>query len=168
MDERDPKRTDLPAFTWCSRVTASKFEEGRAYATFDGHRNNDYKTYVYVTEDYGKTWKPLNSNLPPTESCYVIREGLKNPDLLFLGTEFSLWISLDRGASWNRYRTGDFPTVPVHDVILHPRDGDLIIGTHGRAIWTVPISALEDMTPDNLKKDVVLSKPGPVYMMGIV
>ncbi len=163
-----PNVPDLPAFTWCSRVTASKFEEGRAYATFDGHRNNDYKTYVYVTEDYGKTWKPLNSNLPPTESCYVIREGLKNPDLLFLGTEFSLWISLDRGASWNRYRTGDFPTVPVHDVILHPRDGDLIIGTHGRAIWTVPISALEDMTPDNLKKDVVLSKPGPVYMMGMV
>jgi len=159
---------DLPANTWCSRVTASRFVEGRCYATFDGHRNNDYKTYVYVTEDFGKTWTKLNGNLPENESSYVIKEGLKNSDLLFLGTEYSLYISLDRGKSWERYRSGNFPTVPVHDLALHPRDGDLIVCTHGRSIWTIPISALEDMTADNLKKDVVVSKPAPVYFFGMV
>ena len=76
----------LPEYTWVSHICASRYAEGRAYATFDGHRNFDLKTYVYVTEDYGKTWTKLDGNLPGNESCYVITEGLKNPDLLFLGT----------------------------------------------------------------------------------
>jgi hypothetical protein len=157
---------DLPANTWVSRVTASRFEEGRCYATFDGHRNNDYKTYVYVTEDFGKTWKQINGNLPANEPCYVIREGLRNPDLLFLGTEFSLYASLDRGQTWSRYRGGDWPTVSVHDLALHPRDGDLIVGTHGRSIWIMPYAPLEELTAANLQKDVVLTKPSPVYLLG--
>jgi photosystem II stability/assembly factor-like uncharacterized protein len=157
---------DLPKNTWCSRVHASNHVLGRAYATFDGHRNNDYSTYVYVTEDFGKTWSKLNGNLPPHEPTYVIREGLRNPHLLFLGTEFSLWVSLNRGLTWERFRNGNFPTVPVHDLALHPRDGDLVIGTHGRSIYILPISPLEDLTPTNLEKDVVLSKPMNVFNIG--
>lgn len=159
---------DLPNNTWCTRVTPSRFEEGRCYVTFDGHRNNDYKTYVYVTEDMGKTFKKLNGNLPANEPSYVIKEGLKNPNLLYLGTEFSLWVSFDRGETWNRYRTGNFPTVPVHDLAIHPREGDLVIGTHGRGIYILPVAALEELTKENIEKDVVLIKPTNVQVFGRV
>ena len=157
---------NIPPFTWVSRVTASRFAEGRAYVTFDGHRNNDYKTYVYVTEDYGKTWKALNANLPASEPCYVIKEAIHNPDLLFLGTEGSLYISFDRGASWNRYKAADWPTVPVYDLEIQPREEDLIIATHGRSIWTLPIGALEELTKDNVAKDTYFAKPSNAYIFG--
>lgn len=159
---------DVPANTWCSRVTASRFDAGRCYVTFDGHRNNDYKPYVYVTEDYGKTWKSIASNLPDGESVYVIKEGLRNSNLLYVGTEFGLYVSFDRGGSWTKFKSGDFPNVPVHDLALHPRDGDLIVGTHGRSIWTIPVSGLEELTPENLQKAVVLAKPAPIYFFGSV
>lgn len=157
---------DLPVHTWVSRVTPSRFVEGRAYATFDGHRNNDYATHVYVTEDFGKTWTKLNGNLPSNEPCYVIKEGMKNPDLLFLGTEFSLYISLDRGQNWTRYRANDFPTVPVHDVEIQPREEDLLIATHGRSLYILPIGALDELTKDNLQKDAYLAHPSNVYQFG--
>ncbi|MBV6457017.1 MAG: hypothetical protein HONBIEJF_00122 [Fimbriimonadaceae bacterium] len=156
----------LPTNTWCSRVTASKHVEGRAYATFDGHRNDDYKPYVYVTEDFGKTWTSLSAGLEEDECCYVIKEGEKNPDLLVLGTELCLCFSLDRGKTWARYRSGNFPTIAVHDVAIHPRDQDLIIGTHGRSIWTLPIAPLEALTAEALGKDAVLCPPQPVYLLG--
>jgi photosystem II stability/assembly factor-like uncharacterized protein len=156
----------LPKYTWTSRVTPSRFVDGRAYATFDGHRNQDFATYVYKTEDFGKTWTKLNANLPTIEPCYVIKEGLANPDLLFLGTEYSLWVSFDRGEHWIRYRTGDWPTVPVHDFEIHPRDKDLIIATHGRSLWTLPVGALDELTQDNLKKDVYFAKPTTIYLFG--
>lgn len=155
----------LPEFTWCSRVTASKFVEGRCYVTFDGHRNNDFKPYVYVTEDFGKTWAPLHTSLPEFDSTYVIKEGLVNPDLLILGSEMSLRFSLDRGKTWARF-VNDFPTVSVHDALIHPRDQDLILATHGRGLWTMDISALEQLTAENLGKDVFLARPQPVYNLG--
>jgi photosystem II stability/assembly factor-like uncharacterized protein len=156
---------DLPKFTWCSRVTASKYVEGRCYATFDGHRNDDFKPYVYVTEDFGKTWSKLDNGLTQGDPAYVIREGLQNPDLLILGSEMSLRISLDRGKNWVRV-VNDFPTVAVHDAIIHPRDQDLVIGTHGRGIWTLDISALEQLTAENMAKDVFVPRPQPVYNLG--
>ncbi len=159
---------DLPKDTWVSHIYSSKYSEGRAYATFDGHRMNDFNTYVYVTEDYGKTWTKINGNLPVKESCYVIKEGLKNPDLLFLGTEFSLWISLDRGKTWTRYQTGDFPTVAIYDLEIQPREMDLIIGTHGRSIWILPIGALEELTNENREKDVYFVKPSTAYFLGSI
>jgi photosystem II stability/assembly factor-like uncharacterized protein len=158
----------LPPFTWCSRVTASKYEEGRAYATFDGHRNNDYKPYVFVTEDFGATWRPLHAGIPENDSCYVIKEGERNPNLLYLGTERSLYISFDRGQNWARFRSGEFPTVPIHDLAVHPRELDLIIGTHGRSILILPVGALEEMTEDNLKKDVHLARPANIFLLGRV
>ncbi|HEY2975951.1 MAG TPA: hypothetical protein VGJ48_25785 [Pyrinomonadaceae bacterium] len=163
---------DLPEYTEVSHIYASRHSEGRAYATFDGHRNGDLNTYVYVTEDYGKAWTKINGNLPEKESVYVIKEGLKNPDLLFLGTEFSLWVSLDRGKTWTRYRNweldkdtkGYFPTVAVHDLEIHPRELDLIIGSHGRSIWTLPIRALEELTDENRQKEVYFVSPGDMYL----
>lgn len=159
---------DLPKNTWVSRIHASNTAIGRAYATFDGHRTNDYKTYVYMTDDFGKTWTKLNGNLPANEPCHVLRDGLKNEDLLVLGTEMGLYVSLDRGKTWAKYTGSGFPTVPVHDLQFHPRDGDLVIGTHGRSIWTMPISALEELTAENLGKDAFLCKPAPAYYLGYV
>jgi photosystem II stability/assembly factor-like uncharacterized protein len=157
---------DLPKNTWCSEVQASNAVEGRAYATFDGHRTDDYKPYVYVTEDFGATWKPLISGLVENDSCYMIEEGRLNPDLLILGTERGLYISLDRGASWNRYHSGTFGTVRVDDAVIHPREMDLVVATHGRAFWIVPINALEQLTAENRVKDVFLVNPTTAYYMG--
>lgn len=157
---------DLPKNTWCSDVQASAFVEGRAYATFDGHRLDDYKPYVYVTEDFGATWKPLISGLTENDSCYMVKEGLQNPDLLIIGTEKGLYISLDRGASWNRYRSGTFSTVRVDDAVIHPRELDLVVATHGRAFWIIPINALEQLTAENRVKDVFLVNPTTAYFMG--
>jgi photosystem II stability/assembly factor-like uncharacterized protein len=158
---------DLPANTWCSRVLASKYEEGRVYATFDGHRSNDFKPYVYVSEDFGKTWAKLNAGLPDFDSVYVVCEGERNSDLLFLGSECSLRVSMDRGKTWSRFTSNGWPTVAVHDLVIHPREGDLVIATHGRSIYTMDINGLEAMTSENRDKDVVLTKPQNVYLLGM-
>jgi photosystem II stability/assembly factor-like uncharacterized protein len=134
----------VPDNTWVSRVTWSKWNKDRLYVCFDGHRNNDFKSYVYVSEDAGKTFRSIGNGLPDWDSVYVIREGEKNPNLLILGSEMSLRFSIDLGKSWSRLR-GSFPTVAVHDVRVHPKMNDLVVGTHGRAIWTIDITALEGM-----------------------
>ena len=127
---------------YVSRVIASKHVEGRAYVTLDGHRMNDFNIYVYVTEDFGQTWKAIAGNLPTNNGIVnVIREHPKNADLLFAGTEYGAFFSLDRGANWSRIKM-NLPTVPVDDIVIHPRDNDLIFGTHGRAVWV-----LDDITP---------------------
>ena len=132
----------LPKGTYVSRVTASKVAEGAAYATFDGHRDDDYNVYVYLTSDYGESWKNIGGGIPRTAgTVHVIREHPKNQNLLFAGTEFGLWVSWDRGANWTQLRL-NLPTVPVDDIQIHPRENDLILATHGRSIWV-----LDDLTP---------------------
>jgi len=138
---------------WVSRVVASRFEEQRAYATFDGHRNDDFAPYVFMTNDTGVTWKNIASNLPAVGPVRVIREDIKNPNLLFLGTEFAAFVSFDRGAHWLRLMNG-LPTVAVADLVVHPRDGDLIAGTHGRSAYVMDISSLRELTEDILNKDL--------------
>jgi hypothetical protein len=155
----------LPKNTWCSRVLASKWAEGRVYATFDGHRSNDFKPYVYVSEDYGKTWAPLTTGLPEGDCLYVIAEGERNSDLLYLGSEMGLRVSMDKGQNWTRVKAG-FPTVAVHDVKVHPREMDLVVGTHGRAIWTIDVSGLEGLRRGDLDEDLFVTKPQDVLLMG--
>jgi len=128
--------------TYVSRVTASRVSEGTAFATFDGHRSGDFKVYVYMTTDFGETWKSIAANLPQnTGIVHVIREHPRNTNLLFVGTEFGLFASTDRGGSWQQIRQ-NLPTVPVDDILIHPRDNDLILATHGRSIWV-----MDDITP---------------------
>ena len=150
----------LPARTWVSRVEASHFDENSAYVTFDGHRRGDMKPYVFRTRDAGKTWEALAT---PELRGYaqVIREDLVNPNLLFLGTEYGLWMSLDAGKSWAQYKE-NFPPVPVYDVQIHPRDGDAIIATHGRGIYIIDdLSPLRALTPEALAQDVVMLPSRP-------
>ncbi|HZD04686.1 MAG TPA: hypothetical protein VE173_07205, partial [Longimicrobiales bacterium] len=127
---------DLPPRTYVSRVEPSHHERGRVYVAFDGHRNDDYRPYVYVSEDYGESWRRITRGLPD-QSVNTVREHPGTPNLLFAGNEVGLWVSIDRGASWTRFAAGGFPTVPVDALAIHPRDDDLVIGTHGRSAWII-------------------------------
>ncbi len=139
----------VPEYTPVTRVIASRFSEGRAYVTFDGHTRDDFTPYVFVTEDYGKTWKSLRNNLPDGVTINVIREHHRNPDLLFIGTEFGAYFTIDRGKKWVKFK--NLPTVPVDDIAIHPRENDLIFGTHGRSVWILDdITPLEQLTPSVL------------------
>jgi photosystem II stability/assembly factor-like uncharacterized protein len=146
----------VPKDRYISRVEASAFAEGTAYLTLNRYRNDDRKPYVFKTTDYGATWKDLTNNLPSSGSVHVIRESNKNKDLLFVGTEFGLFVSVNGGEIWQRFHAG-LPTVAVHDLVIHPRERDLVIGTHGRSIWIVDIGPLEQLTAE------VLAKPGHVF-----
>ncbi|HEX9887032.1 MAG TPA: hypothetical protein VGA70_11120, partial [Longimicrobiales bacterium] len=131
----------LPARTHVSRVDASAHAPGRVYAAFDGHQNDDYRPWVFVSEDFGGSWRRITAGLPD-ESVNVVREHPGTEGLLFVGNERGLYVSIDRGGSWTRLHGANLPTVPVDDLVLHPRDNDLLIGTHGRSIWI-----LQDVTP---------------------
>jgi photosystem II stability/assembly factor-like uncharacterized protein len=144
---------DLPKGIWCSRVEASHFDEGTAYATFDGHRSDVFKPFVYKTADYGKTWTKITDGIPDGQPVYVIREDPKNKNLLFLGTEFGAFFSINAGKSWTSLQL-NLPTVAVHDLLIHPRDNDLIAATHGRGFWIMDdISALQGATDAALASD---------------
>ncbi|MBI1873190.1 MAG: hypothetical protein HYS05_04775 [Acidobacteria bacterium] len=132
---------DAPERGKVSRVEPSHGEAGTCYVSFDNHRFDDLKPYLYVTRDFGATFQSLAGNLAAAGNVNVIREDPRNPNLLYVGTEFGLYISLDRGAQWKRFSTG-LPTVRIDDVLVHPRDNDLVVGTHGRSIWV-----LDDITP---------------------
>ncbi|MFM9905514.1 MAG: WD40/YVTN/BNR-like repeat-containing protein [Pyrinomonadaceae bacterium] len=155
----------LPKGTYVSRVVASRENEGTAYATFDGHRMGDFKVYVYMTSDFGETWRSIASNLPQNNGVVsVIREHPRNTNLLFVGTEFGLFASYDRGANWSQIKQ-NLPTVPVDDILIHPRDNDLILGTHGRSIWVMDdITALEQMNQSVLDSKITLFDSRPTVM----
>ena len=142
---------EVPGRLWVSRVEASHFDAGTAYLSFDGHRSDDFSPWVYRTTDYGSSWTSIASNLPDDQPVYVVREDLRNPNLLFVGTEFAMYASVNGGQRWDRLMNG-LPTVAVHDVIIHPRDGDLIAATHGRSVWI-----LDDITPLQQLTDAVLA-----------
>ncbi|HXT16056.1 MAG TPA: hypothetical protein VN706_10540 [Gemmatimonadaceae bacterium] len=132
--------TGLPEQTYVSAVLPSKYKAGRVYATFDGHFMDDYKPYVYVSEDYGATWRSLANGLPET-SVNRIREHPTNPRVLVIGHARGVHFSNDGGATWTSLAT-NLPTVPVNDLIFQQRDNALVIGTHGRGIWV-----LDDVSP---------------------
>jgi hypothetical protein len=134
----------VPGETHVSRVEASHFDAATAYVAFDAHRTDDQKPYVFKTTDFGDAWASVAGNLPEG-SVNVIREDPKNRELLFVGTEYALFVSLDGGREWKQFMNG-LPTVRIDDIVIHPRDHDLIVGTHGRSIYIMDdISALQQM-----------------------
>lgn len=148
----------VPEDLWVSRVEASHFKTGTAYLTFDGHRSDNFKPWVFKTTDYGKTWTNISNNIPDGQSVYVIKEDLKNRNLLFVGTEFAIFYSINGGESWTKLNN-NMPTVAVHDLLIHPRDNDLIAGTHGRGIWILDdITPLQQATKTVLEADAFLFK----------
>ncbi|MEO6654630.1 MAG: sialidase [Pyrinomonadaceae bacterium] len=153
----------LPKNAWVSSIDAGHFDEGTAYATFDLHTFGDMSPYVYKTADFGKTWTQIvgpGSNI--RGYAHVIKEDLVNKDLLFVGTEFGLWISIDGGKQWAQYKGNDFPNAAVRDLGIHPRDNDLVIATHGRGIWIVDdISPLRALTAETMSKDIAFLQAQP-------
>jgi photosystem II stability/assembly factor-like uncharacterized protein len=146
----------LPAQTYVSGVVASRYAAGRVYATFDGHYNDDYKPYVFVSEDFGATWKSLAAGLPET-SINRLREHPKNAKVLVIGHERGVHASNDGGATWQSLRGQNMPTVSVDDIVFQERDNALVVGTHGRGIWVLDdVGPVEAMTADALKADATL------------
>jgi len=147
--------TGIPAGSYVSRVLSSIRDRGSAYVTFDRHREGDWKPYVYRTEDYGKTWVPLTRGLP-SGSVNVIAEHPDNPDVLFLGTEHAVYLSVNAGSDWIKFKS-NLPTTLYDDLLIHPREKDLVLGTHGRSFWV-----LDDTSP-LAEWSTVYNKPVHVF-----
>ena len=155
----------LPKNSWVNWVQAGQYAPGTAYAAFDRHTFGDMTPYVYVTKDYGRTWSAL---LDPKDGkgvrgyAHVIKEDPIDPQLLYLGTELGLSMSVDGGAHWAQYRGGHLPTVAVRDLVVQPRDSDLVIATHGRGIWIVDdITPLRKLTPELASQDAAFVSARP-------
>ncbi|HUM79986.1 MAG TPA: hypothetical protein PK962_08420, partial [Candidatus Saccharicenans sp.] len=144
---------------WVSRVAASYYEPGIAYVSYTGFRQDDFRPFLYKTTDYGKTWTSIASNLP-NEPINVIREHPENPNLLFVGTEFAVYVSFDGGRNWTKLKN-NMPTQPVHDLKIHPRENDLIVATHGRGIFIADIYPLREMNSQVVAKDIHLFEVEP-------
>ncbi len=142
---------NLPANLWVSRVVASAHKKERVYVALNGYRTDDFNTYIYVSEDYGQSWKLISGNIP-ISPVNVIKEDPANANVLFVGTDNGLYISLNRGKSWEAF-SKDLPNVAVHDLVIQPKAKHLVIGTHGRSIYRADISALQQMDDKLMQKD---------------
>ena len=144
---------------WVSRLVASNHNSSTAYLSFTGRHRTDFKPYLYKTDDYGETWYSITNNLP-NEPINVITEDKKNHNLLFVGTDRTVYVSINGGISWSQMKN-DLPTIPIHDMIIHPRENDLIVGTHGRGFYITNISPLQEINSNILKQDAYLFKVRP-------
>jgi photosystem II stability/assembly factor-like uncharacterized protein len=156
----------LPPMLNISSITASKHAAGRVYLTVDGHFNDDYHPYVYVSEDYGKSWRPIVEGLP-ISSVHRLREHSANPNFLAIGTEMGAYVTLDRGTQWTTVG-GNLPPVPVYDLLFQESQGALVLGTHGRSIWVLDhIEPVAQMTSEVLKSGGYLF-PVPVARQQVI
>lgn len=157
--ENITENLNAPGPLWVSTIEASRFADGRVYVSLDGHRSDDDSAYAYVSEDYGKTFKPLHRDLP-VGSTRCLREDISNENLLYLGTEYAFWVSVDRGRHWTQFNQ-TLPTVAIHDLAMHPTNGEIVLATHGRSLWAGDVSGLRELDASNFEKEVALYKPTP-------
>lgn len=144
---------------YVSRVRASSHAAGRAYVAKRGYKFDDFRPFLFRTDDFGGTWRSIASNLP-NEPINVIWEDEKNPDLLFVGNDTGVFVSIDGGGRWVKMNN-NMPNVPVHDLLVHPRDNDLVVGSYGRGLWITDVSALQQLTPAVLASDIHLFEIEP-------
>ncbi len=156
------KASGVAKGAYVSRVVASRFGEGDGYVAFDGHRSNDFGVHIFRVTEYGETWQRITNGIPPSAGAVsVIREHHRSANLLFAGLEFGAYASFDRGAGWHKIKA-NLPNVPVDDIAIHPRDNDLILGTHGRSIWVLDdLTPLEKLDAKALQSDLLLFEPRP-------
>lgn len=147
-----------------SHVEPSRVNVNTAFVSYDRHKFDDYKPYVFKTTDGGKSFTNISSNLPANAYVHVVREDPKNPSLLYAGTEIGLYASWDGGKNWLELNLKNFPRVAVHDILVHPRDNDIILATHGRSLWVFDdATAIQKMNADVLQKDAALFDVRPAY-----
>jgi hypothetical protein len=145
----------VPKNAYVSRITASAHDVNVVYATFDNHRADDYGTFIYASVDGGNNFRSIGEGIPKGHTITAMAEDPTNPAVLYSGSEFGLFVSPDRGGRWTRIKS-NLPTVPIHEIVIHPRDNDMIVATHGRSIWI-----LDDIKPlqqyaDAIKGDAFL------------
>lgn len=150
--------TGVPAQSPVSAVAPSWTDPAVAYCAFDRHMLDDLKPYVFKTRDFGKTWTNITGNLPDRAYVWVVREDLENPNLIFAGTELGLFASFTGGGDWVGLHGKNLPTVAVHDILIHLRENDLVLGTHGRSLWV-----LDDITPLQQINPSVLDQPAALF-----
>jgi hypothetical protein len=144
---------------YVSGIEASWYDAGTAYVSLDGHRNDDMRPYIYKTTDYGQTWRAVAGNLPAWGFVNSIRQDPVNRNLLYAPTEFGFYISLNDGGEWHKFHP-NLPDVRIDEVLVHPRDKDLVLATHARGIWIMDdISALQNLTPEQMQQEATLFKP---------
>jgi photosystem II stability/assembly factor-like uncharacterized protein len=156
--------TGAPTYAVVGEIEASRFDKGTAYLAYDAHTREDHKPYLYATNDYGKTWTDITGDLPNGGSSYVIREDPVNPRLLFAGTEFGVYLTIDRGRHWVQLKN-NLPTVGVRTMVIQAREHDLVVGTFGRAIWITDIAPFEQMSAGVLEQPAHIFdvKPGTLF-----
>ena len=148
---------NLPKNLWVSRVIASKFKKERVYATLNGYRSDDFTSYVYMSDNYGQTWKNIGNNIP-NSAVNVIKEDSKNEKLLYVGTDNGLYVTFNNGGSWHPFSNG-IPNVAVHDLVIQERENDLVVGTHGRSIYKTNISRLQKFDTYSSKRTHLFKIP---------
>ncbi len=146
----------LPQNKWVSSIYPSTFDEATVFVSLTGYRNDDFRTYVYKSEDYGLTWRAINGNVE-MEAVNVVLQDLTVPDLLFMGTDHGSYVSLNDGNSWDLIP--QIPNVASYDMVIHPRDHDLIVGTHGRSIYVLPLEPIRKITELQDKNKFHVFKP---------
>ncbi|MEO0338345.1 MAG: hypothetical protein AAF242_03945, partial [Bacteroidota bacterium] len=161
----------VPANNWVTHILASKHDSKEAFVVFDDHRRDNWDAYVFHTKDQGKTWKRIVDNKDVRGFVYTIEQDPVEPNLLFCGTEFGLYLSFDAGENWNPWTQG-YPTVPTTDLVIHPRDHDLVIGTFGRSIWILddirPLRAMaKGGLSKSMSKDIELFPTADAYLLNI-
>lgn len=148
-----------PEEYYVSRVFASRHQPGSAFAVKTGFQRDDFRPFVFRTDDYGQTWTPLSGNLPQ-KTIYVIAEDHKNPRLLFIGNDTGVFVSIDGGKIWNPLKN-NMPVIPVFDLLIHPRENDLVVGSYGRGIYAADIAPLQEMNEDMLSEEMYLFEAEP-------
>ena len=156
----------VPQYTYVSTVLPSRHAPGRVYATFDGHYSDDYHPYVFVSDDYGQSWRAIVSGLPET-GINRIREHPSDPHFLVLAHEKGAHFSTDNGQTWIALSLAtNLPTLPVDDLVIHPRDNSLILGTHGRGIWILDdVGPLQLLSAETMQSEAALAPIAPVHQI---
>ena len=145
----------FPKDLWVSRVVASQHRKGRVYVSLNGYRWDDFSSYVFVSEDYGKTWKDISSGIPASP-VNVIKEDTANENLVYVGTDNGAYVSFDKGDHWEAFSKG-LPNVAVHDIVIQEEAKDLLLGTHGRSIYKADLEPLQEFGKGAPGKTVVFS-----------
>ncbi len=149
---------NVPADSSISHVELSNHNANTAYIAIDRHKFDDYKPYVFKTTDGGRTFRNITGNITKNAYVHVVREDLKNPNIIYAGTELGIFVTYNGGGSWMELNMKNFPKVAVHDIVLHPRENDIILGTHGRSIWV-----FDDATPIQNLSDSILQKDAHLF-----
>jgi photosystem II stability/assembly factor-like uncharacterized protein len=160
------KISGVPEHTYVSTVLPSRYAAGRVYVTFDGHYSDDYKPYVFVSEDFGQTWRAIAAGLPET-GINRIREHPSDPHFLVLAHERGVHFSTDSGRTWIALSLAtNLPVVPADDLVIHPRDNSLVVGTHGRGIWILDdVGPLQLLSAETMQADATLAPIAPAYQI---